>query len=146
MRFEVTIAGEPVAQGRPRFARRGKFVTAFDPPKSRSWKAEARAGMRAALADPSRLVFAAGVPVTVTVAAVFTRPAGSYSKRTPKGREPKATRADLENVVKAILDSATGTIWHDDAQVWRIIAWKEIGAQDEAPFVKLTVWDGGHHD
>jgi Holliday junction resolvase RusA-like endonuclease len=67
---------------------------------------------------------------------------GSYSKRAPKGREAKVTRPDTENVVKAVLDAGTGTLWHDDSQVWRLIAWKEIGAQDEAPFVRLTVSDG----
>lgn len=144
MKLEVMIAGEPIGQGRPRFARRGKFVTAYDPNKSRSWKADARSAMMVGIDyTAGRLPFPAGVGLTVTVQAVFTRPAGSYSKRTPKGRERKITRPDTENVVKAVLDAGTGTLWHDDSQVWRLIAWKEIGAQDEAPFVRLTVDDGG---
>jgi len=140
-RVEVVIPGEPIGQGRPRFARRGTFVTAYDPPKSRDWKSGARACMMAALPEPARLPFPAGKALTVTVHAVFSRPAGSYSKRTPKGREVKITRPDTENVVKAVLDAGTGTLWHDDSQVWRLTAWKEIGAQDEAPFVRLTVSD-----
>lgn len=139
MRVEVVIPGEPVGQGRPRFARRGAHVTAYDPPKSRDWKSGARACMMAALPDPSRLAFPAGTALEVTVHAVFSRPLGSYSKREPKGREVKITRPDTENVVKAILDAGTGTLWHDDSQVWRLTAWKEIGAQEEAPFVRLTV-------
>ena len=46
-RVEVVIPGEPIGQGRPRFARRGTFVTAYDPPKSRDWKSGARACMMA---------------------------------------------------------------------------------------------------
>lgn len=145
MDIEVLIPGEPCAQGRPRFARRGKFVQTYDPKKSRNWKAEARDRMGveaiSASTPPGTLPFPAGVGLTVTVQAVFTRPAGSYSKRTPKGRERKITRPDTENVVKAVLDAGTGTLWHDDSQVWRLIAWKEIGAQDEAPFVRLLVSD-----
>lgn len=142
MNLEVLIPGEPIGQGRPRFARRGKFVTAYDPPKSRTWKADARSAMMAALEHPARLPFPAGVLLTVEVCAVFSRPAGSYSKRSPKGREPKITRPDTENVVKAVLDAGTGTLWHDDSQVWHLTARKEIGAQDEAPFVRLMVSDG----
>lgn len=139
MQIEVLIPGEPCAQGRPRFARRGKFVTAYDPPKSRNWKTDARECMLRAIPDASRLPFVAGVPVSVTVISVFTRPAGSYSKRSPKGRELKATRPDVENVVKAVMDAATGVLWHDDSQVCHLVATKEIGAQDEAPFVRLLV-------
>ena len=32
----------PVPQGRPRFARRGKFVQTYDPPKSKKFKTELR--------------------------------------------------------------------------------------------------------
>ena len=116
-------------------------MTAYDPPKSRDWKTGARERMMAALLEPARLPFPAGTGLTVSVHAVFSRPVGSYSKRTPKGRERKVTRPDTENVVKAVLDAGTGTLWHDDSQVWRLIAWKQIGAQDEAPFVRLAVWD-----
>lgn len=36
--IRIEIPGEPVAQGRPRFARRGKYVSTYDPPKSRAYK------------------------------------------------------------------------------------------------------------
>lgn len=36
--IRLTIPGEPVAQGRPRFSRRGKYVSTYDPPKSRGYK------------------------------------------------------------------------------------------------------------
>ena len=35
----VSIPAEPIAQGRPRLSSRGGFARAYDPPKSRSWKA-----------------------------------------------------------------------------------------------------------
>ena len=37
--MKLVIYGEPVAQGRPRFSRRGNFVTTYDPPKSKAYKA-----------------------------------------------------------------------------------------------------------
>lgn len=38
----IRVDGEPVAQGRPRFARRGGFVQAYDPKKSKDYKQRIR--------------------------------------------------------------------------------------------------------
>lgn len=38
MKFNFDIA--PVSQIRPRFARRGRFVTTYDPPKVKTYKAQ----------------------------------------------------------------------------------------------------------
>jgi len=36
--IDFFVYGNPVAQGRPRFARRGNFVATYDPKESKSWK------------------------------------------------------------------------------------------------------------
>ncbi|WP_341532715.1 RusA family crossover junction endodeoxyribonuclease [Latilactobacillus sakei] len=36
--MKLTITGEPVAAGRPRFSSRGGFAKAYDPKKSRDYK------------------------------------------------------------------------------------------------------------
>jgi len=102
----VTIPGEPVAQGRPRFARRGAFVSTYDPPKSRSWKSEARTAMMDALEHPARLPYPQGVALSVSVLAVFSRPKSAGKK---PGRLLKVTRPDAENVAKAV-DMVTPSI------------------------------------
>lgn len=136
IRTIVVIPGEPVAQGRPRFARRGAFVSTYDPPKSRSWKSEARTAMMDALEYPSRLPYPQGVALSVSVLAVFTRPKAAGKK---PGRLLKVTRPDAENVAKAVLDAGTGTLWHDDSQVVDLQISKRHGEPDEAPFVRLEV-------
>lgn len=139
MRFSVTIAGEPVGQGRPRFSTFGGRNVAIDPKKSRNWKAYTT-GCMLAEKGGGPILFPKGVPVKVTIEAVFTRPASSYSTKNPKGREPKATRPDIENVEKALLDAATTAgIWHDDSQVFKMDSVKWIGAQDESPYLRFTV-------
>ena len=40
MRIRFTLPGKPVAQGRPRFYRKGKFVVATDPKPSKVYKAD----------------------------------------------------------------------------------------------------------
>lgn len=138
----VTIPGEPVAQGRPRFSTRGGFPRAFDPPKSRSWKAEARAAMVVAVVEgqsvyrSGSLAFPKGVPLNVSVLAVFSRPKSAGKK---PGRLLKVTRPDAENVAKAVLDAGTGVLWADDSQVVDLAVSKRHGAPDEAPFVLLEV-------
>ncbi|WP_338054164.1 RusA family crossover junction endodeoxyribonuclease [Schleiferilactobacillus perolens] len=49
--IRIEVPGDPVAQGRPRFARRGKFVSTYDPPKSRAYKQEAAIYVRASMAS-----------------------------------------------------------------------------------------------
>lgn len=36
--YEATVYGDPVPQGRPRLCGRGRFVRAYDPPKSKAYK------------------------------------------------------------------------------------------------------------
>ena len=141
MRLEITVPGEPVAQGRPRgFYRPGIGVRMYDPGKSRSWKGMAQVHMREALAaaGAGSPLFAAG-PVELLVVAVFTCPRSQWRKRDPLQRRPKATRPDGENIAKAVQDAGTGILWLDDAQVARLVVEKVYGAQEEAPMVHLTV-------
>lgn len=46
MMIQINIPGEPVPQGRPRFASRGKFVSTYDPPKSKAYKNEVAVAAR----------------------------------------------------------------------------------------------------
>ena len=133
--IEIHIPGTPVAQGRPRFARQGRYVRAYDPPKSRNWKATAQEHMAMAMGGAPPLQG----PLSCEVAATFTCPKGDRRKREPRPRRLHAKRPDIENVVKAVLDAATGVLWLDDAQVARLLVLKAIGAQDEAPGVWLKV-------
>lgn len=139
--LEITLPGEPCAQGRPRaFYRPGIGVRMYDPEKSRSWKGMAQVHMREALAaaGAGSPLFADG-PVELLVVAVFTCPRSHWRKRDPIPRRPKATRPDGENIAKAIQDAGTGILWLDDAQVARLVVEKVYGAQGESPMVQLTV-------
>ena len=138
MSLTITIPGEPVAQGRPRaFRTKAGHLRTYDPTKSRNWKAEARAVMVAAKPDPAAILFPDG-PCTVDVLAVFTCPKSAYRKH-PVPRQPHAKRPDADNVTKAVLDAGKGVLWRDDTQVARLVVEKWVGAQGEAPFVRVEV-------
>ena len=135
--ISIVIPGEPVAQGRPRsFRLPGGGVRAYDPAKSRNWKAEARAAIVNALdAQDLAIAFPDGACV-VAVLAVFSCPKSDF-RRVPRARRPHAKRPDAENVAKAVLDAGTGALWRDDAQVSRLTVEKQIGAQGERPYVQI---------
>lgn len=139
-RVTITIPGEPCAQGRPKFAKIGGHVRAYDPKKSRDWKAYAVACVEGALmARGTTGIAFAGGPLKVYVSAVFTCPRGDHRKA-PVARRLHPKRPDAENVAKAVLDAATTAgLWQDDSQVSVLVVTKWIGAQGEAPFVRLEV-------
>jgi len=140
----VRIPGEPVAQGRPRaFYRPGLGVRVYDPAKSRNWKATAQQHMAEALVR-DRLAslthpFIPEAAVELHVLAVFTCPRSHWRKRDPLPRRPKVSKPDAENVAKAVQDAASGVLFTDDAQVYRLTVEKFVGAQGESPYVEVTV-------
>lgn len=132
----ATIPGEPVAQGRPRaFKLPSGQLRAFDPAKSRTWKADARVFFLGAMKGKPPLQGA----VSCLVVAVFTCPKSDFRKRDPQQERPHTKRPDAENVAKAVLDAATGIVWLDDSQVCDLTIEKRIAAQGCAPYVMVEV-------
>jgi Holliday junction resolvase RusA-like endonuclease len=103
----------PVAQGRPRFTRRG---IAYTPAKTRKAKEEIRALVKAAYK---------GEPLTcaLNVELVFNFP---KSKNLIKryGHTYHTKKPDLDNLTKLVLDALNGVLWVDDAQIYAVKAIK----------------------
>lgn len=113
--IEFTVPGNPVGQGRPRFARRRGSVQTYDPAKSRKYKA---------LVTQKLQQVYAGKPITcpikITVRACFGVP-DSYSKRRThdclSGIEKPDKKPDADNIVKGVMDALNGIAYKDDKQV-----------------------------
>lgn len=138
MKIVIEIPGEPCSQGRPRFARRGNFVVAYDPTKSKNWKATAQVHMIAVMDSLAASKPFTG-PLSVRVTARFTCPKTDFRKRYPRFERWHAKRPDAENIAKAVLDAATGVVYGDDSQVAYLTVLKRIAAQGAAPEVILEV-------
>lgn len=130
--IQFEVPGKIVPKGRPRFARRGKFISTYTPQRTKSyeqliaWTAKA-AGVR--LAEG---------PVSLTVTAFFKLP-DSISK---KERERRVTmghtqKPDCDNIVK-IMDALNGIAYHDDAQVTEMACSKQWTDQEEKLVICLT--------
>jgi len=110
MRFFVD--GLPVAQARPRFARLGNHVKAYDPAKSKNWKAYV------AMVATSKGVRVQEGALRLSVSFHFLKP------KSAKKRVHHTVKPDLDNLVKAIQDALKGIAWKDDSQVVELEAAK----------------------
>lgn len=128
MTFQVMFAveGTPVGKGRPKFARRGNFVSAYTPTKTRDYEALIAQAAKDAMstAEPLKTPVAAYIYITVPVPASYSK------KRTEaclKGIERPTKKPDLDNILKAFLDAMNGIVYDDDTQVVSLHSTKRYG-------------------
>ncbi len=118
----ITIYGKPIAKARPRFARRGKFVMAYNGQET----------------EEGRFLFEAKTQVkqclknSVEINCFFYMPRPKNHYGTGKKNEILKETApiyhtkkpDLDNLVKFVLDCLNGLAWYDDSQIITLIAHK----------------------
>ncbi len=139
MRIDLTIPGKPVAQGRPRFYRRGNFVVATDPKASKVYKADVQYLAQKHKEDNNIDELLDG-PLGLDVMAYFPCPKSRWRKTNPRPEEHHAKRPDADNIAKAIKDGLTGVFYHDDSQISELIIRKRIAAQGEAPRIVVSLY------
>ena len=128
--FEVL--GNPVGKGRPKFARRGNFVTTYTPEKT-------RLAEQSFLAQslPYRPEKPLAEPLTVELAFWLPIPA-SWSKKKRAaalaGAIMPAKKPDIDNLCK-IIDCLSGVFWVDDCLIVHICAAKRY-----AEIPSTTIW------
>ncbi len=121
------IWGVPVAQGRPKFYRKGNFVGVYDPVKSKNWKAEIK--RQVILQKPMLHDGAVGIKLH------FALP---MPKTLPKKVIYHTKKPDLDNLIKAVKDALNGICYKDDSQITQIFAKKKYC---ESPFVAINIFD-----
>ena len=129
MTFQVTftVEGTPIGKGRPKFARRGNFVSTYTPTKTRDYEV--------IIAEQARLAMGSSEPLKTPVAAYIyiTVPIPqSYSKKRKAacldGFERPCKKPDIDNIIKAFLDSMNGIVYDDDTQVVSLHSIKRYGS------------------
>lgn len=120
------IPGTPVGKGRPKFARRGNFVTAYTPEKTASY--ENLVKVKAEEAMQGRLMIEG--PVEVSIRLIVTPPASWSQKKQREaleGRIYPTSKPDIDNVVKGIFDACNEIVWRDDKQAVDVRVVKRYG-------------------
>lgn len=126
----IIIEGEPVAKGRPKFARRGSFVTTYTPEKTRTYEQlvaeEAAKSMRGRTPISGPVILRLDLNIAV--------PASYSNKRRASclaGLERPTKKPDWENCAKSVCDAFNGIVWLDDSQVVEatvVKRWAEEGS------------------
>lgn len=129
MMWTITIQGEPVPKGRPRVYR-GRAVT---PKRTRDY--ERRVALEARSAGLPR--FDRAATLDVQIVGIWSRPLRLQRVRESDDRIPKATRPDVDNLAKAILDGLGAHF--DDAQVVRLSVAKFYADRQEGPGVSVSI-------
>ena len=128
MSFMVTfmVEGTPVPKGRPRFARRGKFVSTYGPKTTVDYESK--------VSESAKLAMGASEPLETPVGAYIyiTLPVpASYSKKRTQaclsGEERPTKKSDIDNYCKAIFDGMNGIVFLDDSLVVSLHATKVYG-------------------
>ena len=129
MTFQVmfSVEGTPIGKGRPKFARRGNFVSTYTPTKTRDYEAIiAQAAKEAmATAEPLKTPVAAYIYITVPIPQSYSK------KRTEaclKDIERPTKKPDIDNVAKCFLDAMNDVVYKDDTQVLTLHVTKVYGS------------------
>ena len=104
MTITVTVPGDPVAKGRPRFTRTGQSYT---PAKTKKFENLVR--LAYSLQQPDRKP--AEGPIELTVRAYFRIPTSWSKKKQAEAateQMKKISKPDLDNCLKAVQDGLTG--------------------------------------
>jgi len=125
MTFELVfyIEGVPIAKGRPKFARRGKFVTTYTPKKTKAYEEDVKTAALEYLERNFKIFNILRTPISVTIDIALGVPK-SYSKKRREaclsGEERPLKKPDIDNVAKCITDALNGVLYIDDCQIVRL--------------------------
>lgn len=128
------IPGDAVPQGRPRVVRIGGRTIAYDPPKSKAYKALVR--QCAAQNAPKEPLDGA---VTLDVRIYRSVPKSWNKKKRDAalaGVIQPTTKPDVSNVVKGIEDALNGIWYKDDSQIVHEYSMKQY-AREPGVIVKM---------
>jgi Holliday junction resolvase RusA-like endonuclease len=119
--IEFTIPGVPIAKKRPRFARRGKFVTTYSDQDTDEGKALWHIVQGIGWKDHQPITG----PLEVHFIFTFPRPKSMTKKRAQDPRHDK--KPDLDNLEKFYLDCMNGYVFKDDGQICEMRSKKKYG-------------------
>jgi len=128
MTFQVIfqVDGTPVPKGRPRFARRGKFVSTYSPKTTVDYETKVSDAARTAMGSQKPLEGPVVACIYITLPIPASNPKKQF-KACLSGQERPIKRSDIDNFVKAIFDGMNGIVFFDDSQVVSLHATKVYG-------------------
>lgn len=114
--MKLTIYMEPIAKARARTVNVNGKVMSFTPRTTRDAESCIRTDILEQTFKQGHIFFPVGVPISVDMTFVVSRP-----RTAPKKRTYPVVKPDGDNYQKLVFDACNGYLWADDAQVceWR---------------------------
>lgn len=111
------VSGIPLAQGRPRFKRVGKFTKTYDPTESKSWKESVRWQCIEFMRKERKEMIDGAIEASL----VFLLP---RPKSLPKKTKHHLKKPDVDNLCKSIFDALQGIAFKSDSQIYKMTVTK----------------------
>jgi Holliday junction resolvase RusA-like endonuclease len=133
MEARITIPGKPVAKHRPKFARRGKFVTVYNDQGTDEGRA---------LLEIRRQWIQTPLlgPISMLAKFTFEWPKSISEKKKQTSIIHHVKKPDLSNCLKFYEDIFNGWVWKDDSQLYDITVMKEYGDNPRSEFT-ISWWE-----
>ena len=112
------IPGQPIGQGRPKFSTINGHARAYDPEKSRNYKAYIRMLATQAMKDSGFTMIEGAC--SIEIFAFFEVPKSKSKKfreAALNGLERPTKKPDLSNIIKGIEDALNGLVYKDDSSI-----------------------------
>jgi Holliday junction resolvase RusA-like endonuclease len=119
MMITFKVDGVPVPKGRARYVKRGNFVQAYTPEKTRTYETLIKDAARQAMGVSEPLE----TPVSLYLYIRVPIPASATKKRLQaiaSGDEKPTKKPDASNVLKSVEDGMNGVVYKDDSQIVNI--------------------------
>ena len=132
----LTIYGEPVGKGRPRFTQRGGFVQTYTPEKTKAFEQRVAAEWQR---EYGKFSYPAKVQRCLGVVAYF-EPAKSLSKKKRAAilGTMHTNKPDGDNIAKSVMDGLQGVAFPDDAAV---SCHSVAKMWDEVARTEVAIWE-----
>lgn len=128
--IEITIPGEVMAKGRPRFSRKGGGVRTYTPAKTMNYERKVK---MYALQHKPKEMFTDAIDVSIII---HRKPPNSWSnikkQRAINGEIKPTTKPDIDNNAKALLDAMIGIIFKDDNLITKLSITKKYAEVNQA--------------
>ena len=128
----LELHGDPIPQGRPRFSKRGNFVTTYDPHH------KIKEGYKWQLKSQYREELMTG-PIILSVTFFMPIPkstSGIKKRQMANGIIHHIKKPDVDNLLKLVCDALNQTIFSDDSQIIEVRA-KKIYSNNPGTSIRI---------
>ena len=126
MHITFKVEATPVGKQRPRFVRRGSFVSTYTPTKTRDYEDLIRDAAKQAMGGSEPLETPVALYLHITVPIPQSYPKKRF-KACLEGLERPIRKPDASNILKSVEDGMNGVVYSDDSQIVNIYVKKAYG-------------------